>query len=85
MKKIELLIGDFEYNTIQEIFKAEADFQPVNEKDYVIIKALQQIINPNNLIEEDVGGQKDTINVAHKKIKEPKSKSLDSGNVEFKL
>lgn len=85
MKKIELLIGDFEYNTIQEIFKEEANFKPINEKDYVIIKALQQIINPNNLMEEDVGGEKDTTNVVHKKIKEPKNKSLDNGNVEFKL
>lgn len=84
MKKIELLIGDFEYSTIQEIFKEEENFQPVNDKDYVIIKALQQIINPNNLLEEDVGG-KETFDVTYKKIKEPKNKSLNEGKVDFKL
>lgn len=85
MKKVELLIGDFEYGQIEEIFENEKDFQPVNEKDYVIIKALKQIINPNNLVEENVGGETDTETVTYKKIKEPKNKSLDTGDVEFKL
>ena len=85
MKKIELLIGDFEYNQIKEIFENEKDFQPMNEKDFVIIKALKQIINPNNLIEEDVGGEKDTETITYRKVKEPENKSLDTGNVEFKL
>lgn len=85
MKKVELLIGDFEYGQIEEIFENEKDFQPVNEKDYVIIKALKQIINPNNLVEENIGGEADTETVTHKKIKEPKNKSLDTGDVEFKL
>lgn len=85
MKKVELLIGDFEYGQIEEIFENEKDFQPVNEKDYVIIKALKQIINPNNLVEENVGGESDTETVTYKKIKEPENKSLDTGDVEFKL
>ena len=85
MKKIELLIGDFEYSQIEEIFENEKEFLPVNEKDYVIIKALKQIINPNNLIEKDVGGQVDTEQVIYKKVKEPEDKSLDTGNVNFKL
>ena len=85
MKKIELLIGDFEYGQIEEIFENEKDFQPINEKDHVIIKALKQIINPNNLVEENVGGESDTETVTYKKVIEPKDKSLDSGNVDFKL
>lgn len=85
MKKVELLIGDFEYGQIKEIFEKEKDFKPINEKDYVIIKALKQIINPNNLVEENVGGECDTETVTYKKIIEPKDKSLDSGNVDFKL
>jgi len=85
MKKIELLIGDFEYSQIKEIFENEKDFVPVNEKDFVIIKALKQIINPNNLIEKDVGGKVDTEQVIYKKVKEPEDKSLDTGNVNFKL
>jgi hypothetical protein len=85
MKKIELLIGDFEYSQIEEIFQNEKDFLPVNEKDFVIIKALKQIINPNNLIEKDVGGTADTEQVIYKKVKEPEDKSLDTGNVNFKL
>lgn len=85
MKKVELLIGDFEYNQIKEIFENEKDFQPMNEKDFVIIKALKQIINPNNLIEEDVGGEQDTETITYRKVKEPENKSLDTGNVEFKL
>ena len=85
MKKVELLIGDFEYNQIKQIFENEKDFQPMNEKDFVIIKALKQIINPNNLIEEDVGGEQDTETITYRKVKEPENKSLDTGNVEFKL
>ena len=85
MKKIELLIGDFEYSQIKEIFENEKDFVPVNEKDFVIIKALKQIINPNNLIEKDVGGKVDTEQVIYKKVKEPEDKSLDTGNVNFKF
>ena len=66
-------------------FENEKDFVPVNEKDFVIIKALKQIINPNNLIEKDVGGKVDTEQVIYKKVKEPEDKSLDTGNVNFKL
>ena len=31
MKEIKLLIGDYEYAQIQNIFKEEPDFKPVNE------------------------------------------------------
>jgi len=85
MKKVELYIGDFEYKQIEEIFENEKDFQPVNEKDHVIIKALKEIINPNNLLEENVGGEQDTETVTYKKIIEPEDKSLDKGDVNFKL
>lgn len=84
MKKIELLIGDYEYEQIEEIFEKESDFKPVDEKDKIIITALKQIINKNNLVEEDVGG-KETSTTIVKKIKEPANKSLDEGKVEFKL
>ena len=84
MKKIELLVGDYEYSQIQEIFENEKDFKPVNEKDQVIIKALKEIINKNNLKEENVGGE-ETFTTTVKKINEPENKSLDEGKVEFKV
>jgi hypothetical protein len=70
MKKIELLIGDYEYSKIQEIFEKEQDFKPIGETDNVIIKALSAIISPNNLIEEDV----DTYSTVIKKVTEPEIK-----------
>lgn len=84
MKKVELLVGDYEYSQIEEIFENEKDFKPVNEKDQIIIEALKQIINKNNLKEEDVGG-KETESTTVYKVKEPKNKSLDEGNVEYHL
>jgi hypothetical protein len=83
MKKIELLIGDYEYSKIQEIFKEEGEFEPRTEKDAIIIKALSAIVSPNNLVEEDVGGQ-DTCSTIVKKLEEPEEKKLE-GNVEFKV
>tara|TARA_B100000242_G_scaffold277249_1_gene233761 strand:+ start:471 stop:722 length:252 start_codon:yes stop_codon:yes gene_type:complete len=83
MKKIELLIGDYEYSQIEEIFEQEPDFQPISEKDEIIIKALKQLINKNNLREENVGGE-ETYETTVKKIIEPEDKSID-GSVEFKL
>ena len=56
MKEIKLLIGDYEYAAIQEVFKKEPDFKPTTEKHIIIIKTLEAIISPNNLMAEDVGG-----------------------------
>lgn len=84
MKKIELLIGDYEYSKIQEIFEKEPDFKPIGETDQIIIKALSSIISPNNLAEEDVGGS-ETFTTTVKKIIEPENKSLEEGNIEFKV
>ena len=84
MKKIELLVGDYEYSQIEEIFENEPNFEPITEKDKVIIATLKQVINKNNLKEENVGGQ-ETYQTTVKKIIEPENKSLDEGNVEFKL
>lgn len=84
MKRIELLVGDYEYSQIQEIFENEKDFKPVNEQDQVIIKALKEIINENNLKEENVGGE-ETFSTTVKKVNEPENKSLDEGKVEFKV
>ena len=83
MKKIELLVGDYEYSHIEEIFENEKDFKPVNEQDQVIIKALKEIINKKNLKEENVGG-KETASTTVKKVHEPENKSLDE-KVEFKI
>lgn len=83
MKKIELLIGDYEYSQIEEIFENEPEFEPVTEKDEIIIEALKQLINKKNLQEENVGGE-ETYQTTVKKIAEPENKSLD-GNVEFNL
>lgn len=84
MKKIELLIGDYEYSKIQEVFENEPDFKPINETDKIIIQAMASIISPNNLVEEDVGG-KETYTTIVKKIIEPENKSLEEGNIEFKV
>ena len=84
MKKIELLIGDYEYSKIQEIFEKEPDFKPISETDQIIIKALSSIISPNNLAEENVGGE-ETYTTTVKKIIEPENKSLEEGNIEFKV
>ena len=83
MKKVELLVGDYEYSQIEEIFENEPDFEPITEKDQVIIATLKQVINKNNLKEENVGGQ-ETYKTTVKKIIEPENKDL-SGDVEFKL
>jgi len=84
MKKIELLIGDYEYEKIQEVFKNEPDFKPVSETDQIIIKAMASIINPSNLVEENVGGE-ETYVTTLKKLVEPENKSLEEGNIEFKV
>lgn len=84
MKKIELLIGDYEYSQIEEIFENEPEFEPVTEKDEIIIEAMKQLVNKNNLKEENVGGE-ETYQTTVKKISEPENKSLDEGNVEFNL
>ena len=34
MKHIELLIGDYEYDAIKEIFKKEDDFKPITEIEF---------------------------------------------------
>jgi hypothetical protein len=83
MKEVKLLIGDYEYSQIQEIFKEEPDFKPVTETDQVIIKALSAIISPKNLVEEDVGGP-ETYSTTTLKVEEPENKDLHSGDVEFK-
>ena len=84
MKEIKLLIGDYEYSQIEEIFKNEPDFKPVSETDNVIIKALSAIISPKNLIEENVGGP-ETYSTTILKVEEPENKDLHSGDVEFKM
>lgn len=84
MKRIELLIGDYEYEKIQEVFDKEPDFKPVSETDNIIIKALKTIISPKNLMEEDVGGI-ETIENTFKKVSEPENKSLEEGNIQYKL
>jgi hypothetical protein len=84
MKRIELLIGDHEYQKIQEIFEKEPDFKPISETDQIIIKALSAIISPKNLMEEDVGG-KETYETTIKKLIEPENKSLEEGEIEYKL
>ena len=83
MKLVQLLIGDYEYEQIEEVFKNEADFKPIDEKDQIIIKTLQAVISPKNLMEENVGGE-ETESLTVKKVVEPEDKSLD-GNVEFKI
>lgn len=76
MKEVKLLIGDYEYNAIQEIFENEKDFKPVTDKDAIIVQALSALIHPDNLMAEDVGG-KDTQSYSIKKIEEPDDKNLD--------
>lgn len=83
MKRVELLIGDHEYNAIQKIFENEKDFEPIDETDKILIKAMSAIISPNNLVEENVGG-KETANTTVKKIVEPDCKEI-TDNTKIKL
>ena len=80
MKEIKILIGDYEYAKIQEIFEKEPDFQPTTETDQIIIKALGAIISPKNLMEEDVGGA-ETESFGVKKITEPENKTIESDTI----
>ena len=84
MKEIKILIGDYEYAEIEEIFKKEENFEPITEKDNIIVKALKAIISPKNLVAEDVGGV-ETYSTTVKKLKEPANRSLEEGEVEFKI
>ena len=77
MKEIKILIGDYEYAKIEEIFEKEEDFKPTTETDQIIIKALGAIISRKNLVQEDVAGP-ETESFAIKKISEPKNKEIDS-------
>ena len=81
MKEVKILIGDYEYNKIQEIFEQEKDFKPMTDADHIIIKALSAIIHPANLEAEDIDGS-DTYEEVYKKIEEPEEKSL-TGEVDF--
>lgn len=83
MKRIELLIGDHEYSAIQRIFENEKDFQPVDETDQILIKAMSAIISPKNLIEENVGGE-ESESLTVKKILEPEDKEITE-NTKIKL
>ena len=76
MKKIELLIGDHEYELIEQIFEKESDFEPMTETDQVIIKALSAIISPKNLTEENVGGEEVTT-TSVQKVSEPEDKTIE--------
>jgi hypothetical protein len=83
MKLVQLLIGDYEYEQIKEIFEHEADFKPIDEKDQIIIKTLGAVVSPKNIVEENVGGE-ETESLTVKKVQEPEGKNLE-GNVEFKI
>ena len=83
MKKIQLLIGDYEYEAIKEIFQKEEDFQPIDETDKILIKAMSAIISPNNLLESNVGGE-ETSETTVRKIIEPESKDITQ-NTKIKI
>jgi hypothetical protein len=83
MKRIELLIGDHEYDAIKKIFENEDDFEPIDENDQILIKAMSAIISPNNLMEENVGGE-ETSEFSVKKIIEPESKDITQ-NTKIKI
>lgn len=76
MKHVQLLIGDYEYEQIQEIFKHQENFKPIDEKDKIIIETLKAVISPKNIVEEDFGG-KETNNLSVKKLVEPENKEID--------
>ena len=77
MKELKILIGDYEYEMIQEIFKKEDDFEPVTETDAVIVKTLRAIISPKNIVDDNVGGG-ETAYTTFKKIQEPENKEIDT-------
>ncbi len=77
MKELKILIGDYEYGMIQEIFEKEDDFEPVTETDAVIVKTLRAIISPKNIVEDNVGGG-ETAYTTFQKISEPENKEIDA-------
>tara|TARA_Y100000361_G_scaffold154137_1_gene178357 strand:+ start:9162 stop:9413 length:252 start_codon:yes stop_codon:yes gene_type:complete len=83
MKRVQLLIGDHEYNAIKRIFENEKDFEPIDENDQILIKAMSAIISPNNLMEENIGGE-ETSEFSVKKIIEPESKDITK-NTKIKI
>lgn len=84
MKLVELLIGDYEYKKISELFDSEEEFNPMTEMDKILVQAMKAIVSPNNLKEENVGGA-ETHSISVSKVVEPEEKNLDSGEIEFKV
>ena len=83
MKLVQLLIGDYEYEKIQEIFKNEDEFTPITETDKILIQTMRAVISPKNIVENDV--LEETAETSVHKVIEPENKNLEEGNVEFKL
>jgi len=81
MKEVKLLVGDYEYTKIEELFEKEADFEPKTEMDEILVTTIRAIVSPNNLIAEDVGGP-ETTNTTFRKLEQPEDSSLE-GNVDF--
>ena len=83
MKLVQLLIGDHEYKMIQEIFEKEDDFTPMTETDKILIQTMRAVISPKNIVEDNVIEETESLEV--KKVLEPEDKSLETGDVEFKI
>ena len=81
MKEVKLLVGDYEYAKIEELFEKEADFEPKTEMDEILVTTIRAIVSPNNLMAEDVGGP-ETANTTFHKLEQPEDSSLE-GNVDF--
>ena len=76
MKHVQLLIGDYEYEQIQEIFKHQENFKPIDDKDKISSETLRAVISPKNIVEENFGG-KETGTLSVKKLIEPENKEID--------
>ena len=81
MKEVKLLVGDYEYEKIGELFEKESEFDPKTEMDQILITTVRAIVSPKNLIAEDVGGP-ETSTTVYKKMETPEDPSLE-GNVDF--
>jgi|TARA_B100000519_G_C14037283_1_gene340944 hypothetical protein len=45
MKSVTIKIGDYDLETLEKIFSNEADFQPKDPRDELIIEIMRQVVN----------------------------------------
>ena len=55
----------------------------MTETDKILIQTMRAVISPKNIVEDNVIEETESLEI--KKVIEPEDKSLETGNVEFKI